>query len=80
PNWLDEAAHFTPQLKVLALYGATRKKHFDNLADFDLILTTYALLPRDLEILQPQSWSVLILDEAQNIKNPLSKAAQAARD
>ncbi|WP_207817763.1 MULTISPECIES: SNF2-related protein, partial [unclassified Pseudomonas] len=36
--------------------------------------------PRDLEILQPQSWSVLILDEAQNIKNPLSKAAQAARD
>ncbi|WP_207843273.1 SNF2-related protein, partial [Pseudomonas sp. 69_B] len=43
-------------------------------------LTTYALLPRDLEILQPQSWSVLILDEAQNIKNPLSKAAQAARE
>ena len=49
PNWLDEAAHFTPQLKVVALYGATRKKHFDNLADYDLILTTYALLPKDVE-------------------------------
>ncbi|WP_207817768.1 MULTISPECIES: SNF2-related protein, partial [unclassified Pseudomonas] len=54
PNWLDEAERFTPQLKVLALYGATRKKHFDNLADFDLILTTYALLPKDLERLAKQ--------------------------
>ncbi|HCS42686.1 MAG TPA: helicase SNF2 [Pseudomonas sp.] len=80
PNWLDEAARFTPQLKVLALHGATRQKDFINLAEYDLVLTTYALLPRDLEVLQPQAWSVLILDEAQNIKNPLSKAAQAARD
>jgi SNF2 family DNA or RNA helicase len=78
PNWLDEAARFTPQLKVLALHGATRQKDFINLAEYDLVLTTYALLPRDLEVLQPQVWSVLILDEAQNIKNPLSKAAQAA--
>ncbi|MGV8890839.1 MAG: SNF2-related protein [Pseudomonas sp.] len=80
PNWLDEAARFTPQLKVLALHGSTRQKDFINLAEYDLVLTTYALLPRDLEVLQPQVWSVLILDEAQNIKNPLSKAAQAARD
>ncbi|TWD50188.1 DEAD/DEAH box helicase [Pseudomonas sp. SJZ131] len=80
PNWLDEAQRFTPQLKVLALHGAARQKDFDNLAEYDLVLTTYALLPRDLQILQAQVWSVLILDEAQNIKNPLSKAAQAARD
>ncbi|WP_338922397.1 DEAD/DEAH box helicase [Pseudomonas silesiensis] len=80
PNWLDESLRFTPQLKVLALHGAARQKDFANLAGYDLVLTTYALLPRDLEILQPQVWSVLILDEAQNIKNPLSKAAQAARD
>ena len=80
PNWLDEAARFTPQLKVLALHGATRQKDFVNLAEYDLVLTTYALLPRDLEVLQPQVWSVLILDEAQNIKNPVSKAAQAARE
>ncbi|MFJ7796086.1 SNF2-related protein [Pseudomonas sp. NPDC096950] len=80
PNWLDEAARFTPQLKVLALHGAARQKDFASLADYDLVLTTYALLPRDLDVLQSQVWSVLILDEAQNIKNPLSKAAQAARD
>jgi superfamily II DNA or RNA helicase len=80
PNWLDESLRFTPQLKVLALHGAARQKDFASLAEYDLVLTTYALLPRDLEILQPRVWSVLILDEAQNIKNPLSKAAQAARD
>jgi superfamily II DNA or RNA helicase len=80
PNWLDESLRFTPQLKVLALHGAARQKDFASLADYDLVLTTYALLPRDLAVLQPQVWSVLILDEAQNIKNPVSKAAQAARD
>ncbi|MFB3304094.1 SNF2-related protein [Pseudomonas sp. AMR01] len=79
PNWMDEAARFTPQLNVLALHGAQRQAEFTRLADYDLVLTTYALLPRDLEVLQPQRWSVLILDEAQNIKNPNSKAAQAAR-
>lgn len=79
PNWLDEAARFTPQLKVLALHGSNRQKDFASLAEYDLVLTTYALLPRDLEVLQPQVWSLLILDEAQNIKNPASKAAQAAR-
>ncbi|WP_439865500.1 DEAD/DEAH box helicase [Pseudomonas antarctica] len=79
PNWMDEAARFTPQLNVLALHGAQRQADFTRLADYDLVLTTYALLPRDLEVLQPQRWSVLILDEAQNIKNPNSKAAQAAR-
>jgi superfamily II DNA or RNA helicase len=80
PNWLDEAQRFTPQLKVLALHGSARQKDFASLSEYDLVLTTYALLPRDLEVLQPQPWSVLILDEAQNIKNPVSKAAQAARD
>ncbi|WP_460115403.1 DEAD/DEAH box helicase [Pseudomonas sp. H2_D02] len=80
PNWLDEASHFTPQLKVLALYGAGRKKHFERLADYDLILTTYALLPKDVERLKAQPLHVLILDEAQYIKNPTSKAAQAARE
>jgi SNF2 family DNA or RNA helicase len=80
PNWLDEAAHFTPQLKVLALYGAGRKKHFAQLNDYDLILTTYALLPKDVEQLAALPLHVLVLDEAQYIKNPSSKAAQAARE
>ncbi|MEE1923746.1 DEAD/DEAH box helicase [Pseudomonas sp. 148P] len=80
PNWLDEAEHFTPQLKVVALHGAARTRHFAELRDYDLVLTTYALLPRDLEHFTAIDWHLLILDEAQNIKNATSKAAQAARE
>lgn len=78
PNWQDEAARFTPDLRVLTLHGPTRQKHFDELAEYDLLLTTYALLPRDVEQLAEQPLHVLLLDEAQNIKNATSKAAQAA--
>ncbi|MGG2396652.1 DEAD/DEAH box helicase [Pseudomonas sp. SH1-B] len=78
PNWQDEAARFTPQLRVLALHGNKRKALFEEIAAHDLILTTYALLPRDLKALNQQRYRLLILDEAQNIKNPRSKAATAA--
>ncbi|MEG0862551.1 MAG: DEAD/DEAH box helicase [Pseudomonas sp.] len=79
PNWQDEAARFAPDLRVLALQGIGRRKHFDNLLDYDLLLTTYALLPKDLEHFKGLMLHVLILDEAQYIKSPNSKAAQAAR-
>ena len=78
PNWQDEAARFTPQLKVLALYGSKRRALFARMAEHDIILSTYALLPRDLPLLAQQAFSLLVLDEAQNIKNPRSKAALAA--
>ena len=77
PNWLDEAQRFAPDLRVLALHGPGRSKHFSSLQEYDLILTTYALVPRDLEHLRALHWSLLILDEAQNIKSSTSKAAQA---
>lgn len=80
PNWLDEAQRFAPGLRVLALHGPGRNKHFANLADYDLVLTTYALAPRDLEHLKAQPWHLLVLDEAQNIKSATSKAAQAVRE
>jgi len=79
PNWQDEAQRFAPTLRVAALHGAARKKHFDHLFDYDLLLTTYALLPKDLDALAKVPLHVLILDEAQYIKTPGSKAAQAAR-
>jgi non-specific serine/threonine protein kinase len=78
PNWQDEAARFTPQLRVLALHGAKRRGQFPLIGEHDLVLTTYALLPRDLKVLAAQPYALLILDEAQNIKNPRSKAALAA--
>ncbi|MHC5349984.1 DEAD/DEAH box helicase [Metapseudomonas furukawaii] len=79
PNWMDEAARFAPNLRVLALHGASRKKAFEHMAEHDLLLTTYALLPRDLEHFSALPLHLLILDEAQYIKNPGSKAAQAVR-
>lgn len=77
PNWLDEAQRFAPGLRVLALQGPGRNKHFAKLHEYDLVLTTYALVPRDLEHLRAQAWHVLVLDEAQNIKSSTSKAALA---
>jgi superfamily II DNA or RNA helicase len=79
PNWQDEAARFAPALRVLTLQGVGRRKHFDHLQDYDLLLTTYALLPKDVERIGQLKLHVLILDEAQYIKTPGSKAAQAAR-
>jgi non-specific serine/threonine protein kinase len=77
PNWQDEAARFAPALRVLALHGSKRKALFEQIAAHDLVLTTYALLPRDLKQLAGRRWHLAILAAAQNIKNPRSKAALA---
>lgn len=77
-NWKMETHRFAPDLKILILHGADRKNAFDNLADYDLILTTYALLVRDKDILLKQPFYFFILDEAQCIKNAKTQAAQIA--
>lgn len=78
-NWRREAEKFTPDLSVLVVHGAERARHFDQLAEYDVVLTTYPLLVRDFEVLEVQPWYLLILDEAQYIKNPRSKMAQQVR-
>ena len=78
PNWQDEAARFAPELRVLTLHGPHRQKHFADAAGYDLLFTTYALLPRDIERWLELPLHLLVLDEAQNIKNASSKASQAA--
>ncbi|MDT8319768.1 MAG: DEAD/DEAH box helicase [Xanthomonadales bacterium] len=78
-NWRREAALFTPGLEVLILHGPDRSDDFGRLTDFDLVMTTYPLLPRDREVLLQQPWHCLILDEAQQIKNPRAHAAQVVR-
>jgi superfamily II DNA or RNA helicase len=79
PNWRAEAAAFTPNLSVLVQHGADRRESFDLLAGHDLVLTTYALLARDIEILAAQEWHMVIVDEAQFVKNPATAAAKALR-
>ena len=78
-NWRREAERFAPGLEVLLLHGPERQAGFSSIGGQDLVLTTYPLLPRDLEALSAHAYHLLILDEAQAIKNPRSKAAHAAR-
>ncbi len=78
PNWLAEAKKFTPDLRVLVLNGPERRKYMRSIPHADLVLTSYALLHRDIEKLRPFAFHLVVLDEAQNIKNPHAKVAQAA--
>jgi SNF2 family DNA or RNA helicase len=78
-NWREEARRFAPELKVLVLNGPQRKERFDQIGEHELILTTYALLWRDQKVLAEHEYHLLILDEAQYVKNATTKAAQAIR-
>ena len=78
-NWKHEAARFAPDLKVLSLHGPERKSRFSEIADNDVVLTTYPLLWRDADELMQHSYHLLILDEAQTVKNAQSQGAEAVR-
>ncbi len=81
-NWCKEAERFTPKLPVLVHHGASRhgKKSFAPIAQTQgLVISSFGLLQRDLFLFREISWSTMILDEAQNIKNPEAKQSQAAR-
>jgi superfamily II DNA or RNA helicase len=75
-NWRQEAERFAPALKLLVLHGQDRKQYFEKLKEYDLIITSYPLLPRDEAILANEPFHLVILDEAQYIKNPKTKYAQ----
>jgi len=78
-NWLREMDKFAPSLRHALWHGAERKERQDDLEDADVVVTSYALLRRDEELLAKMNWTYAILDEAQNIKNPLSATARAAK-
>ncbi len=78
-NWQNEAARHAPGLRVLALQGADRARHFDAIAAHDLVFTTYPLVWRDIDVLAARAWHLLVLDEAQLAKNAGSRAAGALR-
>ncbi|MCW2956627.1 MAG: helicase, superfamily [Thermoleophilia bacterium] len=81
-NWAREAARFTPDLPIVIHHGPQRKTDstFATQAGSSaIVFTTYALLARDLEDLQRVPWRMVVLDEAQNIKNPGTRHAIAAR-
>src|SRR5262249_18752064 len=81
-NWQKEAARFTPDLPVMVHHGIARAKGeaFKKEAKkHAIVLSSYSLPQRDIDILKAVEWSGVILDEAQNIKNPETKQSRAAR-
>ncbi|MFI4853520.1 MAG: DEAD/DEAH box helicase [Phycisphaerales bacterium JB065] len=81
-NWLREAKKFAPSLKLMVHHGADRETGDEFVAKAtskDVVVTTYALAHRDRDLLSRVQWHRLVLDEAQNIKNPSAKQSQAVR-
>jgi SNF2 family DNA or RNA helicase len=78
-NWENEIIKFTPQLKTLVLHGLRRKDHYNDLASYDIVLSTYPLMRIDSLQLKKVDWNYVILDEAQYIKNPSSSTAKAVK-
>ena len=76
-NWQREAAKFTPDLKILILQGADRRKRYAQIPNADLVLTSFALIHRDLKTFIQHRFHIVILDEAQHIKNPAAQVTQA---
>ena len=78
-NWQAEVLRHAPKLSVLALTGANRSAHFGAIGRHDIVLSTYALLSRDAEVLTAQPWSMVVADEAQWAKNARTQAARVLR-
>lgn len=78
-NWFYEIKRFVPEMSVLLLHGPARKAHFVDISKYDLVITSYALLRIDKYELEKHEFSYLILDEAQNIKNPDTATTRAAK-
>ena len=81
-NWEREAARFTPDLATLIHHGPQRVKGYEfvrSAHEHAIVLTSYALVHRDLEDLRSMRWAGVIVDEAQNIKNPDTKQSKAVR-
>jgi SNF2 family DNA or RNA helicase len=81
-NWKKEASRFTPELSVMVHHGTSRKKEEEfkeEAMSHAIVISSYGLLQRDVKFLKGVPWAGVVLDEAQNIKNPETKQAKAAR-
>jgi SNF2 family DNA or RNA helicase len=81
-NWQRECERFTPMLQVLVHHGGGRLREHDFQSagrDSDLVITTYALVARDIATLATVNWGRVVLDEAQNVKNSATRQSRAVR-
>lgn len=79
-NWARECAAFVPSFRVLVLSGPERSARYASIDEHDIVIMSYAVIQRDIETLADQPWSLVVLDEAQWVKNPGSKTARAVRE
>jgi len=77
-NWESEVVRFAPTLKLHSFAGSDRKDIIKHAGAFDVVVCSYALLQRDSNLLTSLTWQVVVLDEAQAIKNGLTKRSKAA--
>lgn len=78
-NWVNEIAKFTPELNVVNLTGTDRHAQYKKIQEADAVITSYALLRRDIRALKEYPFRYVILDESQNIKNYESQTANASK-
>ncbi len=78
-NWQREAARFTPSLRILEYHGADRERELPTLDQYDLVVTTYGIMMRDIQFLRQYRFHYIVLDESQAIKNPIAQTSRAAR-
>ena len=78
-NWLNEAKRFTPSLLMLCQTGMKRFRSAEELNKYNVIVTSYGTLRRDIQLLKDMHFHYVILDESQNIKNSISQNAKAVK-
>jgi len=80
-NWKEEFSKFDPQLKVLVIDGipSARKRLIENMNKYDVVITSYTLLQKDVEHYKQVSFGYIILDEAQHIKNRGTRNAKSVK-
>lgn len=80
-NWLEEIQKFAPELSAIAIAGnkSDREEILQDISNHDLVITTYNMLARDIEIYSEKFFSYCFLDEAQHIKNPTTQKAKAVK-
>jgi SNF2 family DNA or RNA helicase len=78
-NWERELARFAPHLTVVRHHGGDRADAAAQIPAGAVVVTSYGLVRRDIDLLAAMAWDVVVLDEAQQVKNPAAKAARAVR-
>jgi SNF2 family DNA or RNA helicase len=79
-NWKREAERFCPDLRALVIHGADRHEVAGSMMEHDIVIAPYSLLHRDRERWLEATWHLVVLDEAQNIKNANTHAAEVASE